>query len=216
MIRLNSVERYFDNGAVKAIDNVTLEIGTGEKVALEGPSGAGKSTLLNMIGLIDTPSAGEISIDDKKLSEVRNKSAFRARNIGIIYQFHYLLPHLTAVENVETPLFATGTSRGERRRRALGLLESVGIDHKRDQLPGRLSGGERQRVAVARALANEPSILLADEPTGSLDEKTGGQVIDLLSDYCDARQATLLLATHNRAVVERMDRSIAIHFGRIQ
>ena len=215
MIRLDSVSRHYDDGAVVAVNKVSIEIDTGEKIALEGPSGAGKSTLLNLIGLIDSPTAGEIRIDDKNLAEVRNHSAFRARNIGFIYQFHHLLPHLSAVENVELPLFATSMSRRERRERALWLLASVGIENQHTRLPGKLSGGERQRVAVARALANEPRILLADEPTGSLDEKTGGKVIDLLRDYCDARQATLMLATHNEAVVKRMDRSISINFGRV-
>ena len=216
MIRLVSVSRYFDNGAIVALDDVSLEIRTGEKVALEGPSGAGKSTLLNLIGLIDAPSTGQIIVDDRKLHEIRNTSGFRAGNIGFIYQFHHLFPHLTALENVELPLYTTGMSRHERRSRALSLLESVCIEDKCDRLPGRLSGGERQRIAVARALANEPSILLADEPTGSLDETTAAQVIDLLCDYCDSRRATLLLASHNKSVVERMDRRVSISFGRIR
>lgn len=215
MISLESVNKHYDEGAVVAVSNVSLKIEPGEKLALKGPSGAGKSTLLNLIGTIDSPTSGEILVNGENLSNIGRKNWFRANTIGFIFQFHHLLPNLTSLENVELPLFTGKSTRHERRDRALVLLESVGIKDKYNKLPGELSGGERQRIAVARALVNNPSIILADEPTGSLDAETGKRVIDLLIDYCHVNQATLILATHNDSIAERMDHSIFMEYGRI-
>jgi ABC-type lipoprotein export system ATPase subunit len=215
MISLDSVTRVYDEGVVIAVNNVSLDIESGEKLALKGPSGAGKSTLLNLIGTIDSPTSGEIHVNGENLVNINRNNRFRAKTIGFIFQFHHLLPGLTALENVELPLFTEKMTRRDRRDRAMGLLESVGIEVKNNKLPGQLSGGERQRIAVARALVNNPSIILADEPTGSLDAETGKRVIDLLIDYCRLNQATLILATHNNAIAEYMDRSIFMEYGRI-
>jgi ABC-type lipoprotein export system ATPase subunit len=215
MISLDSVTRVYDEGAVVAVNNVSLEIESGEKLALTGPSGAGKSTLLNLIGTIDSPTSGEIIVDDENLRNINRMNRFRARTVGFIFQFHHLLPNLNSLENVEMPLFTGKTTRQERRDRAMGLLRSVGIEDKYKKLPGELSGGERQRIAVARALVNNPSIILADEPTGSLDAETGKRIVDLLIDYCHSNNATLILATHNNAIAEYMDRSIFMEFGKI-
>ena len=215
MINLESVNKYFDEGAVVAVNSVSLKIESEEKLALKGPSGAGKSTLLNLIGTIDSPTSGEIHVNGENLSNIERKNRFRAKTIGFIFQFHHLLPNLTSLENVELPLFTEKTTRRERRDRAMELLESVGIENKYNKLPGQLSGGERQRIAVARALVNNPSIILADEPTGNLDEKTGKRVIDLLVNYCHTNQATLILATHNDTIAECMDRSIFMEYGSI-
>ena len=215
MISLESVNKHYDDGAVVAVNSVSLNIEPGEKLALKGPSGAGKSTLLNLIGTIDSPTSGEIHVNGENLSNIGRKNRFRANTIGFIFQFHHLLPNLTSLENVELPLFTGKTTRHERRDRAMALLESMGIESKHKKLPGELSGGERQRIAVARALVNNPSIILADEPTGSLDAETGKRVIDLLIDYCQINQATLILATHNDTIAEYMDRSIFMEFGKI-
>lgn len=215
MISLAAVSKFYDNGALVAVNHVSLEIESGEKLLLRGPSGAGKSTLLSLIGTIDSPTSGEININDENLSSIKRKHQFRSKTIGFIFQFHHLLPNLTSLENVELPLFTEKTTRRERRDRAMELLESVGIEIKYNKLPGQLSGGERQRIAVARALVNNPSIILADEPTGNLDEKTGKRVIDLLVNYCHTNQATLILATHNDTIAECMDRSIFMEYGSI-
>lgn len=215
MIRLSSVSKYYDNGAVAAVEDVSLEIGPGEAVALRGPSGAGKSTLLNLIGTIDTPTSGTISIDGESLSSLERKHRFRAKKIGFVFQFHHLMPHLTALENVELPMYTERSTRRDRRRRAKSLLAEVGLESMLGKLPGQLSGGERQRIAVARALANSPSIMLADEPTGSLDAETGKCVIELLLNYRNANRATLIVATHNEAVAARMERSVSMEFGLI-
>lgn len=215
MISLDSVSKFYDDGSVTAVNHITIKIKPGEKLALKGPSGAGKSTLLNLIGLIDTPSSGEINVNDENLVNIKRKSQFRAKTIGFVFQFHHLLPNLTALENVELPLFTAKMARHDRRDWAMDLLESVGIENKYNKLPGQLSGGERQRIAVARALVNTPPVILADEPTGSLDAETGKRVIDLLTDYCHSNQATLILATHNNTIAEQMDRSIYMEYGSI-
>ncbi len=215
MISLQSVSKTYEDGEVAALQDVSLSIETGETLALTGPSGAGKSTLLNLVGAMDTPTSGSIFIDDHDLSTIQAIHRFRATTIGFIFQFHHLIGNLTSRENVELPLYGAGLTARERRRRAMRLLESVDLDDKSDRLPGQLSGGERQRVAFARAMANNPRTILADEPTGSLDAATGQTVIDLLLDYCSDNQATLLLATHNPAVAERMHRRLQMAYGRI-
>jgi ABC-type lipoprotein export system ATPase subunit len=216
VICLESISKFYDKGAIIALDDVSLQIEKGEKVALRGPSGAGKTSLLNLIGALDTPSAGRLKVDGEDLSGLDDKSRYRARSIGFVFQFHHLLANLTALQNVALPLYTTIGSRKARRARALSLLEAVGVGEQKDRLPGQLSGGERQRVAVARALVNSPTIILADEPTGSLDADTGSRVIDLLLEYCANHQATMILATHNAAIAARMTRSLALEYGRIE
>ncbi|MCP4983806.1 MAG: ABC transporter ATP-binding protein [Gammaproteobacteria bacterium] len=215
MIRLQSVSKTYEDGKIIALQDVSLSVEAGAMLALTGPSGSGKSTLLNLIGAMDTPTSGSIFIDDRELSVIRPKYRFRASTIGFVFQFHHLLGNLTACENVELPLYGTRIAAGERHRRAMRLLESVGLDDKSAKSPGQLSGGERQRVALARAMANNPRIILADEPTGSLDAVTGEAVIDLLIDYCATNQATMLLATHNPTVAAGMHGRLEMAYGRI-
>jgi ABC-type lipoprotein export system ATPase subunit len=215
VISLESVSKVYDDGAIIALDDISLQLERGEMLALRGPSGAGKSSLLNLIGALDAPSAGRLIVDGEDLSSLANKSRFRAHSIGFVFQFHHLLPNLTVLQNATLPLYATTTGSRARQQRARSLLESVDILDKQNRLPGQLSGGERQRVAVARALVNRPPIILADEPTGSLDADTGSRVIDLLLEYCANHQATLILATHNDAIAARMAHSLVMEYGKI-
>jgi len=215
VINLESVSKVYDDGAIIAVDDVSLQLERGERLALRGPSGAGKSSLLNLIGALDAPSAGRLHVDGEDLSRLADKSRFRAHSIGFVFQFHHLLPNLTVLQNVTLPMYATTKSSSARQQRARSQLDSVDILDKQNRLPGQLSGGERQRVAVARALVNRPPIILADEPTGSLDADTGNRVIDLLLEYCANHQATLILATYNDAIAARMAHSLAMEYGKI-
>ncbi len=201
---------------VRALDGVSLSIQPGEFVAIVGPSGSGKSTLLNMIGALDRPTSGEVSINGNPISKVRNLDRFRSKTIGFVFQLHNLIPTLTARENVEVPMFEHGISARGRRERALELLDVVGLAKRAKYLPNKMSGGERQRVAVARALANEPSIILADEPTGNLDSNTTAEIMDLLSDLNTKQGTTLIVVTHNPQVAGAARRVITIRDGNIQ
>lgn len=201
---------------VRALDGVSLSIEPGEFVAIVGPSGSGKSTLLNMIGALDRPSGGEVIINGAPLSRVKNLDRFRSKTIGFVFQMHNLIPTLTARENVEVPMYERRRGARQRHERALELLELVGLSPRADYLPNKMSGGERQRVAVARALANEPAILLADEPTGNLDSHTTAEIMDLLQTLNDKQGATLIVVTHNSQVARVARRVITIRDGKIQ
>ena len=203
-------------GAVIAVQDVTLSIAHGEHTAISGPSGCGKSTLLHMLGCVDTPSSGTLLFDGNDVSTLndRARSLLRLRQIGFVFQRFYLLPMLTAVENVELPQAEAGTAKVERRRRSLELLEYVGLDHRAHHRPSQLSGGEMQRVAIARALANRPKLLLADEPTGELDQATGEQVA-LLLDRVNADGTALVIVTHDPDLASRARRVLTMKDGRI-
>jgi ABC-type lipoprotein export system ATPase subunit len=200
--------------AVRAVCDVSLHLNPGELVALVGPSGCGKSTLLNLLGGLDRPDAGRILLDGAPLEE-GDPSRYRRDTVGFVFQTHNLLPMLTARANVELPLVAAGSKRGERRARALRLLGEMGLGERAEHRPAQLSGGERQRVAVARALANQPRLLLADEPTGSLDSETSEQVLDLLAAVRERHGTTLLVVSHDEAPARRADRVLAMADGRI-
>ena len=215
LIEVHGVERVFDGGAVAALRGVSFTVGAGEFVSVMGPSGSGKSTLLNLLGALDTPTAGEVLFLGQDLRTLRNAAAFRARKIGFVFQAFHLLPTLTALENVQVPMFEMGWSRRERRRRAAGLLESVGLGPRLHHLPSTLSGGERQRVAIARSLANGPMVLLADEPTGNLDSESAGVVIDLLSRIHRERRMTIIVVTHDPIVAGAAERILQMRDGRI-
>jgi putative ABC transport system ATP-binding protein len=189
-----------------------LRVASGELVALTGSSGSGKSTLLNLIGALDTPDAGTITVDGQRLDDLDSPSEYRAAMIGFVFQSHNLLPTLTASENVQMAMFGRRPRR-DRRGRADELLAEVGLGGRVDARPAVLSGGERQRVAIARALANEPRLLLADEPTGALDSVTGGQVLDLLSQLRAQYGMTILLVTNDEDVAVRADRSLRLQDG---
>lgn len=209
------VRRTFERGVVHALDGLSLEIQRGETVAIVGPSGSGKTSLLNLMGALDLPTSGTARVAGVELGAHADLDALRAREIGFIFQLHNLIPTLTARENVEVPMMALGVRRARRRRRAAELLERVGLAERIDFAVPKLSGGERQRVAVARALANEPRILLGDEPTGSLDSVTGGEVIDLMSELQADSSLTLILVTHDREVAARMERVVELRDGRV-
>lgn len=215
LIRLNNVVKQYDKGSVTALDNVNLSIEGGSFVSIIGPSGSGKSTLLNMLGALDTPDSGEIIVNGIDLSAQKDLSDFRRHEIGFIFQLHNLIPNLTVQENVEIPLMDAELSENQKKERAELFIDAVGLSDKKKQKPNKLSGGERQRVAIARALVNFPSIILADEPTGALDTKTGAMVLDVLSYVRETIDATLIIVTHDPEVAKLADRTIEIRDGQI-
>jgi ABC-type lipoprotein export system ATPase subunit len=202
-------------GDVVAVDQVSLRVEPGEWVAIMGPSGSGKSTLLGVIGGLSEPDAGRVLVDGKAPKEHGGLSGYHRDVVGFVFQLHHLLPMLTAQGNIEVPLVAAGQGRNERRSRSLALLDEVGLSDRTDHLPGELSGGERQRVAVARALANEPRLLLADEPTGALDSDSSERVLELLEEARSRRGTTMLVVTHDHDIAQRADRIVRMLDGRI-
>ena len=207
--------KEFDEGKVRALRGVDFKISDGEFVAIVGPSGSGKTTLLQMLGALDQPDSGTLSYRGQSLVDLNDDAAYRAHEIGFIFQSFHLLPTFTAIENVEIPMFEDHQSRSSRTARARELLKLVGLEERVDHFPAKLSGGERQRVAIARSLANSPSVLLADEPTGNLDSKNAVIILDLLSDLHRQRKMTLILITHDMTVARRASRAIQMKDGRI-
>jgi putative ABC transport system ATP-binding protein len=217
LLRLRDVTKTYQEGDRDhtVFETLNAAIATGEFVVLMGRSGSGKSTLLNLVSGIDLPTAGEVRLggtDLAALSETK-RTLFRRRHIGFVFQSFNLISTLTVAENVLLPLELGGHDADEDRERALGLLERVGLGDRFDSFPDRLSGGEQQRVAVARALAHNPLLVLADEPTGNLDYDTGQQVLEILSDLVRELDATMLVATHDRMLLDRADRTLTLHGG---
>jgi ABC-type lipoprotein export system ATPase subunit len=202
---------------LEVLRGVNLEISRGEFLALRGASGAGKSTLLHLIGGLDSPNAGEIFFKNQNLAKFSESelTQFRNRRVGFVFQAYHLLPELTALENVCLPARVARISAAQTEKRGRDLLSRVGLKERADHKPSELSGGEQQRVAIARALVNEPELLLADEPTGNLDSKTGGEIIELLKNLCAEKQMTLIIATHDAKVAARAQRVIELEDGRI-
>ena len=215
LIRLTNVLKEYDDGSVRALNNINLSVEKGSFVSIIGPSGSGKSTLLNMLGALDSPDYGQVIINGVDLARQKDLSDFRRHEIGFIFQLHNLLPNLTVQENVEIPLMDANMSEKDKHKRVLLFIEAVGLIDKRKQKPNKLSGGERQRVAIARSLVNFPSIILADEPTGALDTKTGEKVLDVLRFVHESINATLIIVTHDRDVARLADRTIEIRDGQI-
>jgi putative ABC transport system ATP-binding protein len=218
MISLARVSKHFSGKRqVVALDAVDLEIARGEMVSIVGPSGSGKSTLLNLIGGLDRPTSGEIRIDGQPVADLSDDDLTRLRRdkIGFIFQFFNLLPSLTCVENVALPLHLKGMPRAQIEKRARELLELVQLGHRLDHQPDELSGGERQRVAIARALAFHPPIILADEPTGNLDSRTGADILALIHDLHDRLNTTVLIVTHDSTVAESCPRTVTLRDARI-
>jgi ABC-type lipoprotein export system ATPase subunit len=209
--------KKYEGGRIVALDGLDLDVAPGEFVAICGPSGSGKSTLLNMITAIDRPDAGELKVCGRNVGAMSSgeADAFRASAVGLVFQLHNLLANLTALENVQVPMLSCGLSGSERVARAMAILEQVGLADRSDALPPKLSGGERQRVAVARALANRPALLLADEPTGALDSKTGVQLVDLLCNLQRDSAMTLVVVTHEDTVARRASRIVHMLDGKI-
>jgi lipoprotein-releasing system ATP-binding protein len=220
VLQLAGVEKTYNRGkpnAVQVLQGIDLAVTRGEVVALVAPSGAGKSTLLHIAGLLDTPDAGAVRIggaDMVGLSD-RRRTAVRRADVGFIYQFHHLLPEFSALENIMLPQLANGLAKAAARARAMDLLTRVGIAARADHRPAALSGGEQQRVAFCRALANEPKLLLADEPTGNLDPATSDQVFGTLIDLVRSTGLSALIATHNLDLAARMDRVLRLDKGHL-
>ena len=206
---------YLGPEPVHALRGLSLAFEQGDFVALMGPSGSGKSTLLNLIGALDRPNTGSIRVGGEDVSNLE-AAEYRAGTVGFVFQFHNLIPTLSASENVQVPMIGRGVGRRDRERRAQALLEEVGLAGRVRASPTTLSGGERQRVAIARALANEPRLLLADEPTGSLDSDTGAQIVGLLLRLRDQRRMTVLLVTNDEAVSQKADRVLRLRDGSVE
>jgi putative ABC transport system ATP-binding protein len=215
LIDIQSVSRKYLDGKVLALDHVSLQIARGEFLAVTGRSGCGKSTLLNLIGGLDRPSEGEILFEGKQLSTDRSLDRWRSEKIGFVFQSFCLLPNLTAEENVQLPLFGRSTSDRFRVEQARRFLDFVGLADRRNHLPSELSIGQCQRVALARALVNRPALLLADEPTGSLDSQSGEEVLELLESCRNQEGMTIVMVTHDRELASRAARLIRLQDGRI-
>ena len=219
LLEINQLYKSFpqaDNGQIDVLKNINLEIHEGETVAVVGQSGSGKSTLLSLMAGLDRQTTGSLRLRDNEISEMSEVklTQFRAENIGIIFQQFYLMPHLTALENVSLPLEMFGYE--DYLNRAKEALEQVGLSDREQHFPHQLSGGESQRVAIARAVVARPSILLADEPTGNLDNETGLQVANLLFDLVKTTGMTMLLVTHNTQMAKRCSRQLTLQFGTFQ
>jgi len=219
LVNAQGLTRTFPMGAgpVRALVDVSLRIERGEYLAIRGPSGCGKSTLLHILGCVDTPTSGTLLFDGRPVGALPDaeRSALRLLSIGFVFQRFFLLPMLTASENVEVPQAEAGVGRADRRRRTAELLEYVGLAHRGQHRPAQLSGGEAQRVAIARALANRPRLLLADEPTGELDQATGEQIAGLL-DRVQADGTAVVVVTHDAAIASRAARTLRMRDGRIE
>jgi putative ABC transport system ATP-binding protein len=215
LIQLENISKTYDAGenAVQALRGIDVAIEKGEFVAIIGPSGSGKSTLMHIIGCLDSPSEGKYWLDGEDVAALSARSLARIRNqkIGFVFQTFNLLPRATILKNVELPLLYAGLSREQRRERGMAALERVGLGNRAKHRPNELSGGQRQRVAIARALVNEPSLVLADEPTGNLDQKTGSEIIDIFQNL--AGEETIILVTHDPAIASRTSRLIKIVDG---
>jgi putative ABC transport system ATP-binding protein len=218
MIRLSQITKTYGSGSlsVPVLRGLDLEIGDGEFVAIMGPSGSGKSTLMNIIGFLDKQTGGTYSLNGEDVKQANEKqlAGLRNKHIGFVFQQFFLLPRLNAQKNVETPLLYAGVSKKERSERALGLLEKVGLKDRTGHLPSELSGGQKQRVAIARALVNKPTVILADEPTGALDSKTGAQIMDLLTEL-NREGKTVIIVTHEEEIAACTDRIIVLRDGLI-
>lgn len=220
LIRAENLERAYTSGdeVVYAIKDIDLDIYQGEYLSLMGPSGSGKSTFFNMIGALDVPTAGRISIGGRDLGQLKpaQLAYLRCVNIGYIFQNYNLIEVISALKNVTLPMRFLGLSEKEAQAKAKGLLDDVGLGERYDHLPGELSGGQQQRVAIARALANDPSLLLADEPTANLDSKTGKQIVELLSQLSEERGVTVVSATHDHNMLAVSDRVVYLRGGVVE
>ena len=214
-LEVSSLRKSYDDGRIEALRGVDLSIGAGDYVAISGASGSGKSTLLHLLGGLDVPTSGQVFFKGQTLA-ASDLDDYRARQIGFIFQAFYLLPTLSAIENVQVPMLALGLHAQNRAQRAGALLVELGLAHRLNQYPNELSAGERQRVAIARSLANDPSILMADEPTGNLDSVNSARIIEILTGIQKKRGMTLIIVTHENDIANAAPRHIRIRDGRIE
>jgi putative ABC transport system ATP-binding protein len=215
ILEVRGLKRSYDNGRIEALRGVDLTINAGEYVAISGPSGSGKSTLLQLLGGLDSPTEGEVLLHNRPLGKAISLDTYRAQHVGFIFQAFYLMPTLTALENVQVPMLGSPKHGVNRLKRAQDLLGSMGIDYCVGQYPNELSAGERQRVAIARALANSPEILLADEPTGNLDSENTQRIMEVLKKLHTERGMTLVIVTHENEIAEAAPRHIRMRDGKI-
>ncbi len=217
IVRVVGVHKFYRRGSerIDVLNGLTLEVAEGEFLGLMGPSGSGKTTLLNLIAGLDTPSQGQIWVGEKLISEMSEAqlARWRTRHIGFIFQFYHLLPVLSAYENVELPLLLLGLSARQRRRQVLNALELVGLADRMKHRPGQLSGGQQQRVGIARAIVTDPTLIVADEPTGDLDARSAEEILDLLCEIRTALGKTILLVTHDPRAAVRADRLLHLDKG---
>jgi putative ABC transport system ATP-binding protein len=219
LVRLTNVTKVFHRGSedIPVLNNLTLEIAEGEFLALMGPSGSGKSTLLNLLAGLDRPTSGMLEVAGQRIDSLsrRDLAQWRSRHVGFVFQFYNLLPVLSAERNVELPLLLTKLSRAERKRHVATALEIVGLSHRANHTPRTLSGGEQQRVGIARAIVTDPTLILADEPTGDLDRKTGNGILDLLQDLNREHKKTIVMVTHDPHAAERASRQLHMVDGQL-
>lgn len=219
-LRIDNVSKIFDSvaGRVIALRKVSFAVKKGEFVTIVGPSGSGKSTLLNMIGALDRPTLGKVYVDGVDISSLKDSEIALIRNlkIGFIFQSYNLINRSSVQKNVELPAIISGMAKKERNRRSIKILTALGIANKAKQKPANLSGGEQQRVAISRALMNNPTLILADEPTGNLDTKTGQEIFSMLEHLCHDLKRTIIMVTHNTELAEKTDRSIYLRDGMIE
>jgi putative ABC transport system ATP-binding protein len=215
MIRVEDVRKHYDDGRIKALDGISLDVLAGEFLAIVGPSGSGKSTLLHMLGALDVPDSGRVTVEGTDIAGEKDLATFRRHTVGFVFQLHNLIPTLTAWENVQMALLEERMTARERKRRAVALLEKLGLANRIDSLPPKLSGGERQRVAIARALVCDPRILIADEPTGAVDSANSAAIVELLRELGRERGLTVVVVTHDPDVASQADRRVRILDGRL-
>lgn len=219
IVQVDQVHKYFKRGGERldVLSGLSLSVQEGEFVALMGPSGSGKTTLLNLIAGLDTPSEGTIEIGNQIISSMSEGqlAKWRTRNIGFVFQFYHLLPVLTAFENVELPLLLLPLTAAQRKEQALNALQLVGLEHRMQHRPGQLSGGQQQRVGIARAIVTDPTLIVADEPTGDLDAKSAVEILDLLSEIRRSLNKTIVLVTHDPRAAERADRILHLEKGQL-
>jgi len=219
LIRLKNVHREYSmgEGIIKAVDGIDIEIKKGDFIIIAGPSGSGKSTIMNLVGALDLPSQGNIFLDEQDIAHLGESdlAQIRGRKVGFVFQTFNLIPTLTAIENIALPMIFQGIPKKERMERAEEILKNVKLDHRREHFPNELSGGERQRVAIGRALANNPEVILADEPTGNLDSKTGLEIINIFKEL-NKKGRTIILVTHDQNLEKYAQKVLKIKDGKIE
>jgi ABC-type lipoprotein export system ATPase subunit len=214
-LEVQDLRKSYEGGQIQALEGVDLKVKAGDFVSISGPSGSGKSTLLNLLGGLDVPSSGHVLYKQKKLGSEVNLDTYRSQHVGFVFQAFYLLPSLRAIENVQVPWIGGKSAGRGRADKAESLLRELGMGHRLHQYPGQLSAGERQRVAIARSLANDPEVLLADEPTGNLDSANSAKIMELLVGLQAKRGMTLIIVTHEDSIAESAPRHIRMRDGRI-